>query len=113
MIMSRTNAQIPPTGAVAWLDSSSLWSKYGFRDGDSLTENRADIAHGVSRHAVLVHLVRTHLLPALPRPVRVFEISTCHNPIRAEHDETEDFPYMGVWVTDTDIAAAVLAVSES
>lgn len=101
-----TPEKLPP-GALVWLDSDSLFSKWGFRGGDTLRENDAGIPERVGNHAVLCHLVRTHLLPALPREVRVFEICTCHNPIRAEDDEVNDFPYTGVWVTDEMIQAAV------
>jgi hypothetical protein len=95
-----------PPGAVVWLDSDSLFSKWGFRDGDTLRENDAGIPAKVDSHAVLCHLVRAHLLPALPREVRVYEICSMHNPIRAD-DEVNDIPYTGVWVTDEMIRAAV------
>ncbi|MFJ8966059.1 hypothetical protein ACIRG5_42385 [Lentzea sp. NPDC102401] len=72
------------------LDSSSLLSKYGFDDG-TIPDQVLDYLdeHGITYpddwRAVLVTLVRTHLLPELAKHHRVDveEIGGHHNPIRA------------------------------
>lgn len=99
-----------PPGAVIWLDSDSLFSKWGFRDGDVVREADVEIPAELHSHTILCDLVRTHLLPALPREVRVCEINTIHNPIRAEDDEVNDLPYTGVWVTDAMFRASIQRV---
>ena len=58
------------------LFAESLLSKWGFEDGDMLADDT-----GV-RHELLVQMVKHHLLPLL-QGVEVFEIRTCHNPVRA------------------------------
>jgi hypothetical protein len=72
------------------LSSSSLLSKYGFDDG-AIPEQVLDylddhaIAYPDNWHAILITLVRAHLLPELAKhhTVEVEEIGTHHNPIRA------------------------------
>lgn len=58
------------------LFAESLLSKWGFEDGDVLADDT-----GV-RHELLVQVIKDHLLPLL-HGVEVFEICTCHNPVRA------------------------------
>lgn len=70
------------------LNSSSLLSKYGFNDGD-LPEELMDHLDALGMpypddwRPILVHLVRTHLLPYLQHDVEVEVLGTNHNPIRA------------------------------
>lgn len=70
------------------LYSSSLLSKYGFNDGDT-PEQLQDHLDSLGQpypddwRAVLVHLVRTRLLPVLDQQVEVEVLCTNHNPIRA------------------------------
>jgi fido (protein-threonine AMPylation protein) len=86
------------------LDADSLFSKFGFYDGDvpeSFDEWRAaqglepiDWLLGGDWHWILVELVRTRLLPALNRTVEVGNIGGNHNPIRAvtvDGVEAEEF----------------------
>lgn len=60
------------------LSAKDLASKWGFDDGDLLS----DITEVGKSHALLIAAVRAFLLPLLP-DVEVEEIVTCHNPIRA------------------------------
>lgn len=64
------------------LSAKDLASKWGFDDGDLLS----GIAQVGKSHSLLIASVRAFLLPLLP-DVEVYEIGTCHNPIRAT-DET-------------------------
>ena len=82
------------------LDADSLFSKFGFCDGDVLDDWRYSLGDDMVRglvakpgtrtaslgfeHALLSTLVRKHLLPALPRAIAVYDICSFHNPIRAE-----------------------------
>lgn len=86
------------------LHSAGLLSKWGFNDGDApdawldwLDERGIPYGNDVWRERwPLVQLVLRYLIPQLDQPVEVYEISTCHNPIRAysingvEVDGTED-----------------------
>ena len=89
------------------LDSYSLFSKFGFCDGGVLDDWRYSLGDDMVRglvakpgtktaflgfeHALLSTLVRKHLLPALPHAVEVYDIGSCHNPIRAEVGEVNVF----------------------
>ena len=89
------------------LDADSLSSKFGFCDGDVLDDWRYSLGDDMVRglvakpgtktaslgfeHALLSNLVREHLLPALPHAVEVYDICSCHNPIRAEAGEANVF----------------------
>lgn len=67
------------------LRAEDLCSKYGFHDGDLLSNFTLDMEidlRGLGEHEVLIYLVKKHLLPAIPFPVLVKEIVCCHNPIR-------------------------------
>lgn len=86
------------------LSVEDLRSKWGFADGDLLDDlldeggvefpkggwlfdGVFDVhAYGFS-HCVLIDLVEKLLLPALPRKVRTYRVSTLHNPIRLEDGE--------------------------
>lgn len=74
------------------LSSSDLMSKWGFHDGDMFDSKE-----------LLVAVVRKYLEPDLPDGVALYEICSCHNPIRAE-DESFDILYdhgaVLVWVTE-------------
>jgi len=111
-----------------YLNSDSLFSKFGFCDGDVLddwmfsrtSEHTFDLkaVPGSSveyfgfEHALLIHLVRKYLLPAAPRAIRTFNIGTIHNPIRAEEDEAQDF-FVEVRLTYEQVEAeAVLLVTQ-
>lgn len=71
------------------LPARDLCSKWGFEDGDILwNEPYASrlLRDGVDlkdKHPALCALVERFLIPALPVPVVVERISSCHNPIRA------------------------------
>jgi hypothetical protein len=71
--------------------SDGLLSKWGFSDGDApdtwydfCDERGIDYNDLAGWHSVLIQLVRRYLLPKLEQDVKVTEISTIHNPIRAE-----------------------------
>lgn len=80
------------------LTSASLLSKWGFNDGDApddwldwCDDQGIDWRELPSwRHGILPALVRRFLLPALDQGVTVTEISTSHNPIRAQAVGTQD-----------------------
>jgi hypothetical protein len=63
------------------LFAESLLSKWGFHDGDQL-DWLYDFGF-TDDHPVLIEVVKTKLLPALPHHIEVREISCIHNPIRA------------------------------
>lgn len=72
------------------LFSSDLLSKWGFNDGDWpdhlldwLDECGVDYTE-VRWRPLLCELVRTRLLPVLEQRVKILQIETAHNPIRAE-----------------------------
>lgn len=72
-----------------WLHTESLFSKWGFSDGDVPDEvfdfvfdNELDDGCAWWR-PLLAELVKTWLLPSLSKPVDVYVITTIHNPVRA------------------------------
>jgi len=78
---------LPPPPCIV-LFSDGLLSKWGFDDGNT-PDTWYDYCdgHGIDWREVrypLVRLVREVLLPALNQAVEVVEISTIHNPIRAQ-----------------------------
>lgn len=100
------------------LHATDLCSKFGFDDGDLLMyhfyeiefhESSPDSALNTFDSTVLVHLVRKHLGPLLPG-VELYEISSCHNPIRAqsEHHELIETQFANVYatITEADVIAA-------
>lgn len=97
------------------LSPRDLVSKWGFGDGDVCDELLDDLVDAspwatrvpardsehryedplwqyLSSRALLVELVRTHLLPVLPEQYRsnVNRVPTVHNPVRLSVDETEE-----------------------
>lgn len=96
------------------LSSDDLFSKWGFSDGDLLYDafldsymgNKTLLAESMHSfaHALLVLLVKRHLLPKCPSD-DVHEICTAHNPIRFR-DTVERFPEVEVVVPHMDILAA-------
>ena len=82
------------SGEVIVLRACGLASKYGFSDGDILSEIIFDKLGyeqwaNARQSEILVDLVRERLLPLLPG-VEVYEVITSHNPIRAK-DEWVNF----------------------
>lgn len=76
------------------LQARSLASKFGFMDGDIVSlfceENNIESElKDKDSHDVLIKLVRKYLLPLVSN-VKVFEISTMHNPIRCEDEFIDD-----------------------
>ena len=75
------------------LFSDDLLSKWGFSDGDVLSDPLYDLADerglnwtkekGLDKRAVLIRAVKEYLLPALDQRVEVETLLTSHNPIRA------------------------------
>ncbi|MCW6550363.1 hypothetical protein NFB56_16110 [Yersinia ruckeri] len=67
---------------------SDLASKFGFADGDIVSdfchENNIEIG-STSHKSILVNLVKSELLPLIPH-VKCYEFSSCHNPIRCENE---------------------------
>lgn len=73
--------------------TSSLLSKWGFKDGDIFDDILYDnfitmpevTAEPHDReHQALIHIVKEFILPKLDQKVEVVEICTIHNPIRAK-----------------------------
>lgn len=69
--------------------ADDLLSKWGFGDGDSLSEYldeyvSEDLRYKITHHKLLEELVKRYLLPELEDKVEIFYIETIHNPIRAE-----------------------------
>ena len=66
----------------------SLLSKWGFGDGDALSDflYENDVEHKVrlNSHKLLEELVKRFLLPKLSKKVEIFYIESIHNPVRAE-----------------------------
>lgn len=99
------------------LHAESLCSKWGFNDGDVPEEfedhwDEVGVKYlFIEWHAVLVKLVREHLVPAMEaagHKVEVFEISTIHNPIRARRiDGVEVDNYNPSAGEDIDVSVTV------
>lgn len=70
------------------LYADDLLSKWGFDDGDRLSDwvfdtlGRHDFEY--ENHKVLEELVKRYLLPKLDKKVEIYFINTIHNPVRAE-----------------------------
>lgn len=91
------------------LSAASLCSKWGFCDGDILSEDVSDrwLSEefgrdwwtSIKHHTLLCLLVERHLLPLLPAGVETYVIGGCHNPIRVksvngeEWDNYSHFPH--------------------
>lgn len=94
--------------------ATDLTSKWGFWDGDILRdggilERPHPLPEGADNHAVLIWLVRKHLLPLLPG-VEVYEIGTCHNPIRTDQELTPEQDDVQVEIAEADVLEAVRAL---
>ena len=86
------------------LFSDGLLSKWGFGDGDN-PDSWYDYCddHGIDSAQIawrplLCQLVHRYLLPVLDQNVTVIEISTIHNPIRAE--TVDGIDVTGCWYED-------------
>lgn len=67
------------------LCAASLWSKWGFEDGDVLFNMLCDQEFiDTDDSEVLALCVEKYLVPLLPTDVKTYRIDTHHNPIRAE-----------------------------
>jgi len=73
------------------LRADGLLSKWGFRDGDVLSEylyenmtEYNEYTAVVKDHHALEELVKRYLLPKLKKKVEIQFIETIHNPVRAE-----------------------------
>jgi hypothetical protein len=70
------------------LRASSLWSKFGFEDGDVLFDAMSRLGlvnpdgETYGEDILLEACIRRYLLPALPAPVEIQLINTHHNPVR-------------------------------
>lgn len=74
------------------LDAESLYSKWGFCDGDILNDAFFDmhLSRFADQHETLCLLVEEKLLPLLPVPVKTWHIGCIHNPIRVDDDHLKD-----------------------
>lgn len=95
--------------------ASGLQSKWGFQDGEALLyycdEHDID-RRGVSHKALLVHLVKKHLLPAVPRKIVLPNWETIHNPARIDPDDDSLSDYLlscnvAVQLADFEIESAI------
>lgn len=110
----------PPT---LRLSVDGICSKWGNGDGDTpdhLLDYWDDIGvdyNSIDWHEVLRKLVRSHLVPAIEaagHTVEVYDIDTCHNPVRAStidgmqiDDYANDAPFeLDVTVPYADVAEA-------
>ncbi len=89
------------------LFAASLWSKFGFDDGDLFAKEAERF--GVSSHELLFKLVKKHLLPKIngfaPKKedrIKVVLWCTSHNPCRADSEE-EGMPE---WLPDISVTIA-------
>jgi hypothetical protein len=68
--------------------ADDLLSKWGFEDGDRLSDfmydNKSEFEDKVNGHELLEELVKRYLLPLLKDKVEIYFIQTIHNPVRAE-----------------------------
>lgn len=68
---------------------NSLLSKWGFHDGDILDDIAWDNKIEVD-HDALIRIVKKYVIPKIKNKIKVFEIGTIHNPIRAESVDGKD-----------------------
>lgn len=102
------------------LDSSGLFSKWGFCDGDVLDDFMYELFQFKEpddgnwngdlglEHCILQRLIEKHLLPLCPEGFELFSFSSCHNPVRA-CDGQQD-PGVSVQVTYEMFKAAAAEV---
>lgn len=92
---------MPDAPEVFRLSTDSLFSKWGFNDGDepdwlldALEERGIDwSASDTGWHDVLHQLVVEHLVPVLSLPVEVYRIETIHNPVRVDTVAGVELPW--------------------
>lgn len=74
------------------LKADDLYSKWGFGDGDALSDafDEMNLGYLDLEHETLCLLVEDKLLPILPRPVKTYRIGSLHNPIRVDDDHLKD-----------------------
>ena len=71
--------------------TNDLLSKWGFGDGDMLTDllldNNLEVPYSAERmrydHVVLIEVVKTHVIPRIDASIVAVEYGSLHNPIRA------------------------------
>lgn len=100
------------------LHSSSLTHKWGFDDGNALSDILYGAGYGNApyrnnhltfQHEVLARCIEKYLLPLLPLHITVDRIGTCHNPVRVSEEAMKaDLSDVKVEVT----AKQVLAIAE-
>lgn len=75
------------------LYSRGLLSKWGFSDGDILSDfiYENDLDFKLSEHKLLESLIKRHLLPKLNHKIEVCFMMTNHNPVRAEMIDGVDY----------------------
>src|ERR1700674_2572791 len=76
------------------LCAESLWSKFGFEDGDILDALMVQdhVRIRCDTHELLYHLVNKYLLPLLPEKITTTYWLTSHNPCRISEESDEQFP---------------------
>ncbi len=74
--------------AMIRLEAASLWSKWGFKDGDILS----DLPLLSDPHELLFYLVSKYLLPLVDKPISLQFWQTCHNPCRLSAESDELYP---------------------
>lgn len=91
---------------------SSLASKFGFGDGDVVSDyicdNDLEYVFDCDEHDILARLVEYHLLPLIPH-VTCYRVGCIHNPIRCDA-EFVDFcssSEIAVAVTKSHVLAAI------
>lgn len=104
------------------LHAESLFSKWGFNDGDAVYEWWWDEFDDEpppysDLHRALRDLVRTHLLPLIPGEFTVIDVETSHNPIRVDSWRGQPWDYYSLEVPpdlgeiDVAIAADVVVAA--
>ncbi len=105
------------------LDSSGLFSKWGFCDGDVLDDFMYELfqfnapvdgnwnADLGLEHCILQRLIEKYLLPLCPEGFELHSFSSCHNPVRACLDMID--PGVHVEVTYEMFKAAANEVLQS
>lgn len=93
-----------PTDPAIVLCAEDIFTKYGFEDGDLLSNHLSVIDIWIENdHETLCWIVRHTLLPAIPFRLEVEEIDTHHNPIRA----TKEYMHLAEQVEAMNIKATV------
>lgn len=95
---------------------SDLASKFGFGDGDLISDfcSKNDIdTYYVSYVDILVTLVESELIPLVPGD-RFYFMDTCHNPIRCEAEYLTECStsLMSVELTKDEVIAAIRKLTD-